>query len=267
MAWKKYRRDGEYSFSFGIYPTLELLKYRPEQVRELLLTADSVRSSAVEVMEGRCQELDIPLTINDKAVRRLAAKENSYVIGVFEKYWPSLDAGNDHLVLVNPADMGNLGTITRTMVGFGFYDLALIRPAVDVFDPRTVRASMGALFQIRFAYFDSFEDYLNSLSRERGERRGGVQPETGAGRVPMVGGRFLYPMMTDGKVELGEVKFKRPLSLVFGSEGMGLAASYHGIGTSVRIAQEAGIDSLNLPVAVGIGLYEMLQKDRGAWFD
>ena len=49
--------------------------------------------------------------------------------------------------------MGNLGTIMRTMVGFGMEDLAIIRPGVDAYDPKVIRASMGSIFHLRFAYF------------------------------------------------------------------------------------------------------------------
>ena len=55
--------------------------------------------------------------------------------------------------------MGNLGTIIRTMAGFGFANLVLIRPAADVFDPKTVRASVGTVFRLSFEYFDTFNDY------------------------------------------------------------------------------------------------------------
>lgn len=46
------------------------------------------------------------------------------------------------------------------MLGFNYYNLAIIRPGVDVFDPRVLRASMGAMFHLNIEYFDSFEDYL-----------------------------------------------------------------------------------------------------------
>src|SRR6185369_16921947 len=92
-------------------------------------------------------------------VERLESKENTYAIGVFEKYETELHAESNHVLLVNPSDMGNLGTTLRTLLGFGFHNLALIKPAVDIFDPRTIRASMGALFQVNFAYFDSIDSY------------------------------------------------------------------------------------------------------------
>lgn len=75
-----------------------------------------------------------------------------------------LDDAN-HVVLVNPGDMGNMGTIIRTMLGFNYSNLTIIKPGVDVFDPRVIRASMGALFNINFEYFDSFSEYLDKYPK------------------------------------------------------------------------------------------------------
>jgi TrmH family RNA methyltransferase len=143
-------------------------------------------------------------------------------------------------VLVNPGDMGNLGTIMRTMLGFGLADLALVRPAADIFDPRSVRASMGALFALRCCYFDTFEDYSGRSSHN------------------------LYPFMTDGEVQLRKAAFQEPFSLIFGNESSGLPPEYRGIGTSVTIAHTQRIDSLSLPVAAAIALYE---ATRGTLFE
>lgn len=55
----------------------------------------------------------------------------------------------NHVVLVNPSNAGNLGTIIRSCIGFGVEDIAIILPAVDLFDPKTIRASMGAKAKIR----------------------------------------------------------------------------------------------------------------------
>ena len=85
-------------------------------------------------------------------------------MGLFRKYETDFDGAKSHLVLVNPSNMGNLGTIIRTSIGFGINNLAIIRPAVDIYDPKCIRSSMGAFFELNFKYFDSFNDYLNYAS-------------------------------------------------------------------------------------------------------
>jgi len=231
MPLKRYQRDFPHSYTLGVFPTLELLNFQPSHVQRVIASAQGERNEGVVKLRDLCARLRIPFEVNDKQIERLSPKENIYTVGVFEKYQPRLDPAGNHLVLVNPSDMGNLGTIMRTMVGFGVNNLALVKPAADIFDPRAIRASMGAVFRLNFEYFDSFDAYHAAFKQS------------------------LYPFMTDGNVPLPEAKFTTPFALVFGSESSGLPDAYHALGTSITIPHSEAIDSLNLSVAVGIGLY------------
>ena len=237
MRYKKYTQDTAHAYTFGVFPTLELLHHQPQRVIEVLLHSVGERNAGVTKIRTACVEAGIRLSVDDKLVERLEARENTYAIGVFEKYEAWLKPAANHLVLVNPADMGNLGTVLRTLLGFGFHDLALVKPAADIFDPRTVRASMGALFQVNFAYFDSFDAYYATFSQHH-----------------------LYPFMTNGEVMLPAAIFMPPFALIFGSESSGLPDSFRTCGTAITIPQSVAIDSLNLSVAVGVGLYAASRK-------
>jgi TrmH family RNA methyltransferase len=231
MQLKKYTHDAPYSYTFGVFPTLELLRYQPKFAEQILIHSRSERNEGVDKIHALCSTARIPINRDDKLIERLSPKENTYSIGVFKKYRPALDSQANHVVLVNPGDMGNLGTTLRTIVGFGITDLALIKPAVDIFDPRAIRASMGALFQVNFAYYDTFNDYHDIFKHNA------------------------YPFMTDGEVSIQRADFRSPFALIFGSESSGLSPGYHGIGTSVTIHHSPAIDSLNLSVAIGIAVY------------
>lgn len=230
MQLKKYTHDAPYSYTFGVFPTLELLRYQPKFAEQVLIHSAGERNEGVEKMRALCSTARIPITRDDKLVERLSPKDNTYAIGVFKKYRLALDAHADHVVLVNPSDMGNLGTTLRTMVGFGITNLALIKPAVDIFDPRAIRASMGALFQVNFAYYETFNDYHIAF------------------------GHNAYPFMTDGSVSIHQAEFRSPFALVFGNESSGLTPGYHALGTTVTIPHRPAIDSLNLSVAIGIAV-------------
>lgn len=236
MRYKKYTRDVAHAYTFGVFPTLELLRHQPQRVVEVLLHSSGERNEGVAKIRAACTAAGIRVGVDDKQVERLEAKENTYAIGIFQKYKVRLNPAANHLVLVNPADMGNLGTILRTMLGFGCCDLVLIKPAADLFDPRAVRASMGALFQVNFAYFDSFDDYRTAFPQHH-----------------------LYPFMTSGEMALPDATFTPPFALIFGSESSGLPDSFRTLGTSISIPQTAAIDSLNLSVAVGVALYAVNQ--------
>ena len=228
---KKYKKEYGHSYSFGVFPTLELLQARSEQVVKVLTSPRGGKNEGVRKLEEMCLRKRIEIEVNDRLIERISTKENHYAIGVFRKYTQELDTDNNHLVLVNPSDMGNLGTIARTMLGFGITDLALIRPAADIFDPRAIRASMGAIFRLRFRYFDTFDEYSKSYSHNP------------------------YPFMTDGAVSLDDARFVQPYALIFGNESSGLPQEFARIGTTVTIHHSSQIDSLSLPLAVGIAFY------------
>lgn len=230
---KRYKSDFEYSYCLGVYPTLELIKYQPQTVLEILLHSKGSKNQGIEKIRQLAGNLQIDIQENDRQVEKLSQRGNTYAIGIFQKYSMRINPKENHLVLVNPSSMGNLGTIMRTMVGFGYRDLAIIEPATDAFHPKVIRASMGAFFQARIQNFRSFTDYWGTQSNHT-----------------------LYPFMTDGKITLPEAILEKPYALVFGDEASGLGQEYHQYGTSLRIPQAEEVDSLNLALAVGITLYQ-----------
>jgi TrmH family RNA methyltransferase len=237
VALKPYKKEYDYSYSFGVFPTLELLEARPEIVLKVLLSEAGRKNKGVAKIEGICERHRIRVEVNDRAVERLAPKENADAIGVFKKYTGTLDSTANHLVLVNPSDMGNLGTIVRTALGFDVTNLALVRPAADIFDPKVVRASMGALFNITFQYIDTFAQYRSTFPHN------------------------VYPFMTNGNRTLAQARFDTLYSLVFGNESAGLPEEYRSLGTSITIPHSRKIDSLNLTIAVGVALFEASKRD------
>ncbi len=232
MQLKAYKKELAHSYSFGVFPTLELLTHRPEHAVRVVAHPKGEKSRGLAEVRERCEAHGVPFEVNERAVERLAHKGNVYVFGVFAKYDAPLDGAANHLLLVNPSDNGNLGTILRTMLGFGMRDLALISPAVDVYNPHVVRASMGAGFAVNFRYFASISAYQEAHAHR------------------------LYPFMLGAPQPLAEVSFRAPYTLVFGPEGAGLPDAYRDLGESVTIPQTPLVESLNLAVAVGIALYE-----------
>ncbi len=236
---KRYQKKFEYSYAFGAYPVLDLLKQYPDKVYKIILSRDGLSSDGIEEIGGICKEKNIFVEVNDRLIEKIAVKENTYVVGVFKKYELHIQENENHVVLVNPSNMGNLGTIIRTMLGFGFRDLAIIRPGVDIFDPLVIRSTMGAIFKIRFEYFSSIEEYLERFPKQN-----------------------KYAFMLKGSKSIKEIEFVKPYSIIQGNESKGLDSSYLNIGQSVYIPHGKEIDSLNLSVATAISLWEASQKSR-----
>jgi len=238
-GFKRYRKESEVSYSLGITLTFELLKYKTEYVTRIFIHSGMKEGDTLEKLKKLSQAAGIEIVYTDKIFHVLSQKENCYVIGEFRKFSCNLSKEASHIVLVNPSNAGNMGTIMRSALGFGITQMAVIRPAVDAFEPKTVRASMGAVFSIDFVYFDSFEEY----------------------RV-LFGERELYPFMLDARVSLHKIRPKGTFSLIFGNEAAGLPAEFSNIGTSVIIPHSERIDSLNLPIAASIAMYEATKEQK-----
>jgi TrmH family RNA methyltransferase len=229
---QKYEKNDTVSYALGTTLTFELLLRKSSQARRIYISKRQKRDETYEKLLTLAKLSGAQVIENNEKIFASADKDNVMVIGEFEKYQATLDPKTNHVVLVNPSNMGNLGTIMRTCAAFSLGGLAIIRPAADAFDPKTVRSSMGAIFSLPFRYFDSFEEY-----------------QKGAGS------RHYYPFMLKAKTSLQEVKKEKPYSLIFGNEATGLPDSFLSLGTPIFIPQSAKIDSLNLDNAVSIGAY------------
>ena len=234
-----YKSELDYSYAPGIFPSMECLTYRPENVRRLLVHSSALGREGIEKLCALAERHHIRIEEADKALSRISGKENCYAAAVFSKSENEPDPEKPHIVLHNPSDNGNIGTILRTALGLGVEDVALVRPCADVFDPKTVRASMGAMFRLRIRIYDRFEEYRNAY------------PE-----------RTMYPFMLDASVPLQEaVKQKtEKWTLIFGNEGRGLPAEFASYGQAVRIESSDKVDSLNLAMAAGIGMSEFMKE-------
>ncbi len=230
----RYKKDMDYSYTLGTTITFELLNRRPKDCQVVYINPKQKKDETYQKLVGLCRDNHIKvIENNEKVFKELSDKENTMVIGVFSKFQTVLEKEKDHLVLINPSNMGNMGTIIRSAVGFSIYDLAIITPACDIYDPKVVRASMGAIFNLRFELFPSFEAYKAKY-----------------------GNHHAYPFMLQATTELKNVHIEKPFSIVFGNEATGLDRSFLNEGTPLIIPHSKDIDSLNLDNAVAIGLYE-----------
>lgn len=229
-----YDKKLDYSYALGLFPALKLLENRPDCVRRLLLNPNGLNSEGVQKLRDRCAELGIREELAERVLRRESKKDNCFAALVFDKYVCELSPAENHVVLHRVSDSGNLGTILRTLLGMGIKNVAIIRPAVDAFDPHVLRSTMGAFYSMNVRYYDSFDEYRAAFPTHH-----------------------VYPFMLDGAKFLNEVAREKqlPYALVFGNEATGLPPEFAGYGQSVMIPQSAEIDSLNLSVAASIAAY------------
>ena len=235
-----YKKENTTSYTLGITLSIELLKTKPEVVKTVYFHTSFEQGNAYDIITSICKKNHIEVVTSNKIFNALSQKENCYVICEFYKFSLPIDLNENHVVLVNPSDPGNLGTIMRSMLGFGINNLAIIEPGVDHFNPKTVRSSMGAIFHMNVEYFKSFAEYQEHVSN-----------------------RDYFPFMLKAKDTLPNIhkyKTKEVYSLIFGNEATGLPDEFLNIGTPIIIEHSKMIDSLNLTIAASIALYEVTKK-------
>lgn len=234
---KKYKKDFSYSYTLGAFPTFELVLQAPETV--LAVYVHSKSTINIEEIEKKAAVFGFDIIVDDKMFQVLSHKKNCFLIGFFKKTSSLLSDTDTHILLDAPSDFGNFGTIIRTALGFLVTDIAVILPSVDIYHPEVIRASMGAFFKVNINCFHSFEAYAKRYEKKRD----------------------FYPFIVDrrGK-EISDITFLSPSTLIFGNEATGLPEFYKDVGTPLYIAHSQEIDSLNLPMAVGIGLYQLYSQ-------
>ena len=238
MKPRRYKHDDEFTYAMGMTLTVEMLLSIPEHIVKVFISADAEESENLSYLRTLCTSNSVPLEQNDKVFNILSSKGNCFVIGMFRKYDSKMQEGA-HIVLVNPSDAGNLGTIMRTALGFSIQDIVLIRPAVDIFDPKVIRAAMGASFHMNFKYFDCFDEYVKTFPLQN-----------------------LFAFVLNAESSIDEVKFGNSYSLLFGNEATGLPEAISGQCKTVVIPHSSTIDSLNLSVAAGIAMFTAAKQNN-----
>ena len=239
----KYKKDDEFSYCLGATLAVEAINNNNIKIESVFYNAKT-SDELINKFANICNQKNIKFELNNKIFNALSDKENCFIIAKFKKFENKIKNDNPHIVLVNPSNTGNLGTIIRSALGFNVKDIAIIRPAVDLFDPKTIRASMGAVFNARVQYFDSIEEYLQKFKTYK-----------------------CYPFMLKAKHDLRDVNDidLNHTALIFGNEATGLDDKFLNIGESVIIKHSKSIDSLNLQTAVSIALFHFTKDTKEFW--
>jgi len=147
------------------------------------------------------------------------------------------------VALVSPQDPGNIGAILRTIEAVGASGLLLLDGGADAYHPNAVRASMGALFTkpVASATFGDFARW----ARQHGYR--------------------LIGTSAHASTDYRTARYVFPLILLLGSEQKGLSPEQIALcDEAVHMPMLGKVSSLNLAVAAGVMLYEVIRGSASA---
>jgi TrmH family RNA methyltransferase len=142
------------------------------------------------------------------------------------------------LVLDGVQDPGNVGTMLRTALGLGAAGIVALPGTAELGNPKVVRGSMGAFFRLPSVRL-GVEDLLSW-----------TDIHNVSVLVATMDGTPVWQRRTQG-----------PCAIVVGNEGSGVGAKLMDRGEKVAIPLAPGAESLNVAVAAGILLYEVM-RDR-----
>ncbi|MBA4419894.1 MAG: RNA methyltransferase [Anaerolinea sp.] len=191
--------------------------------------------------------LDKTLSVSEHVFRYLSGKDGPQgLAAVIQQRWFELDEidleGMGIIIALDEiADPGNLGTILRTADSAGARTVILLDNCTDPYDPTSIRASMGALFNIRLVKC-SLNDFILWKSHEQ------IHTVGAAGAAATDYHSAIYP---------------KQMILLMGSERQGLSdQEMQACDQLVSIPMMGRSDSLNVAMATGIILYEILNQHR-----
>lgn len=144
--------------------------------------------------------------------------------------------GRRYVVLDGVQDPGNVGTILRTADAFWCDGIFLVNGCADLYSPKTVRSTMGAVF--RCSVYRSTPEAVADLFRRSA--------------IPLYGAA-----LGDNTVDARQIDTAHPLAIAIGSEGNGLCAELMGLcDKTVRIPMNQHCESLNAAIAAAVLLWE-----------
>lgn len=164
MEYEKYQKGLPYTYVFGAYGTIELLKNQKEQCLAILIDPSFIHNDAYGKILALAK--NIPVVVDQKTIKKIRDKENIYVIGVFKKYMMQIK-DTRHIVLYHIHDYGTIGTIIRSMNGFNFHSLILIDCVEDCYDEHLIRSTMGSFFQVSTCQYATFLDYTHQYPNQK----------------------------------------------------------------------------------------------------
>ena len=96
---KPYKKESSFSYAIGVYPTLELISSRPNQITQIFLSSKGNPNQGVKKIIEFCQSKRIPFEIADRVIEKISQSENNYAVATFNKYTSPLNT-NNHLCLI-----------------------------------------------------------------------------------------------------------------------------------------------------------------------
>ncbi len=229
------------------YAKLHLKKERDKQglfiVEGEHMVQEAIKANALQelyLLDGIINSFNFPcIYASQNVLNKLSCQTSSAkIIGICKKIQHKPSEENHLILLDTVQDPGNVGTIIRSAYSFGYDCIYLSKGCADIYNPKTIQASQGAIFHIPCIQVDLLKK-INSLDVET-----------------------YATALTENHINLQDIHPKNRYAIILGNEGEGIhqnlidAADY-----TVKIEMDA-FESLNVAIAASICMYTFKHKEN-----
>lgn len=147
------------------------------------------------------------------------------------------------LLLEDIQDPGNLGTMIRTGEGAGVDGIIMSKGTVDIYNPKTIRSTMGSLYRVPFIYVQELKGAIELLQENR---------------------VTVFAAHLKGRRYFDEIAYEGGSAFLIGNEGKGLTAeTAEQADCYLKIPMAGKLESLNAAVAAALLMYQASGYRRG----
>lgn len=154
-----------------------------------------------------------------------------------------LNVPNAHLLILETIqDPGNLGTMLRAGEAAGMTAVIMNRETVDIYNPKTIRATMGSLYRVPFYCTDDLAYTVEKVKKAN---------------------IHTYAAHLAGNVSYDKMDYKKPTAFLIGNEANGLSEGIASLADSyIKIPMEGNLESLNAAIAASVLMFEVARQRR-----
>lgn len=245
---KKYRNDEKLFICDGVKLFLEAVEYNA--IIKYIVLNNNVELNAEVIDKVKiCQKKGASvICVEDYIFDKLTTESAPQgIITVCEYLYKKHSFSNDIksseknekiLVLESVRDPGNMGTILRNSVAFGIDRLIISSDCADIYSPKVIRSSMGAIFKQKIDICSDLETPISKLKK--------------------CGKRVLGAALEKNSLTLGKDNIDSNDVFVLGNEGHGLSKNVLDLcDNTIFIPMKENTESLNVAIAAAILMWEI----------
>ena len=240
------------NFIYGMHPILEAL--HSEREIEKIVVSTSLRGQSVGELRSLCEKKQVPLQyVPNEWFNKMPRVNHQGIIGYLsvieyqpvEQILPMIyDKGETPFLLIldRITDVRNFGAIARTAECAGIHAIIVPSRGHALINSDAVKTSAGALNTIPVCREDNLKDTITYLKNS---------------------GLLIVAATEKAKSDYTDVEMTGPVALIMGSEEDGISPAYLEMcDVKIRIPLYGEIASLNVSVATGVVLYEIIRQRK-----